>query len=265
MSKTDDMTIEEIFNDCVDILQSGGSVEECLSLYSEHASELKPMLTTVQSTRAAYDEINPLPASKARIQIAVMQAFSQQNEKAQANSYFHNIFRKPAAVFAVAALLILLISGTGLTALSQSAMPNDALYGWKKASENVELFFNFTQDGKTQQAHKMAERRAQEMAVLAESGGTSAQIYNVYLDFKKSYCTTAAYALGSKPAQIDYANYTFTLNGDDLHNSIGIYLNDTLFTLTLLRDTPNTGPIISPGEILVIDRMIDEINTMVAS
>jgi hypothetical protein len=47
-------TFDEILDDCVDRLNRGDTVQDCLRGHPEHASELEPLLRAVADTRAAY-------------------------------------------------------------------------------------------------------------------------------------------------------------------------------------------------------------------
>ena len=57
--------LSEALNDCLDRLIQGESIQECLSLYPQHANELEPLLQVAFATMRAADTVNPSPAAKA--------------------------------------------------------------------------------------------------------------------------------------------------------------------------------------------------------
>ena len=45
---------DDILDICIDRINHGDSIEDCLATYSEYASELEPLLRSMLSTREAY-------------------------------------------------------------------------------------------------------------------------------------------------------------------------------------------------------------------
>ena len=54
----------QLLDECVDRINSGESIEECLASYPEQAKELEPTITAIFDIRAAYS-FTPRPAAKA--------------------------------------------------------------------------------------------------------------------------------------------------------------------------------------------------------
>jgi hypothetical protein len=73
---------------------------------------------------------------------------------------------------AVAAVLILLLTGSGTAIASSNAMPDEPLYPVKLATEEVRLTFAFTDAQKIQVHTQLAETRAMEIETMAEEGKT---------------------------------------------------------------------------------------------
>jgi len=55
---------DQILDECIDRINSGEGIEECLASYPEHAQELEPALRAIFDIRAAYS-FTPRPAAKA--------------------------------------------------------------------------------------------------------------------------------------------------------------------------------------------------------
>ncbi|MCL2474524.1 MAG: DUF5667 domain-containing protein [Chloroflexi bacterium] len=230
--------IDQAFEDCLDMLNNGASLEDCLSLYPQYTDQLSPMLKTARLTHDVYNEIKPLTGSQTRIQVAVMQAVYPQKNNAE--SFFRKMFRTPAVVFSIVALLIFIVGGSALAAISQNTMPDNALYSIKRTSENIELFFNFTDNGKASQSYKMAERRADEL-VYAISHNDAKAATAIFNDFKKYYYMHMLYTTGVKPQTFDYYKInSLVLNTAMRDYNLRLYLKQALAVanvyLSLQRD-----------------------------
>ena len=53
----------DIFDKCVDRINQGEGIENCLASYPEHAEELEPLLRAMLDTQTAYT-FTPSPAAK---------------------------------------------------------------------------------------------------------------------------------------------------------------------------------------------------------
>ncbi|MCB0209266.1 MAG: PD40 domain-containing protein [Anaerolineae bacterium] len=132
--------LENILDNCLNQLITGQStLEECLARYPEYAPELRRLLMAAQTLEQGQSaEPTPIFKAKARAQlVAHMKAGSKNRRRSAGWRFFWPpLFgRTLNMAFGVAAVLILFLS-TG-TVLAQSALPGDALYDWKLASEQV--------------------------------------------------------------------------------------------------------------------------------
>ena len=235
MKNTDQDMMQEIFDNCLDILHSGGSLSDCLSLYPEHAKELESMLKDVQMVSSTFNQIEPIPTHKAHIQYNVMQALNK--DRRASSSFFNRIFRRPAIALAISFVLVLIIGGGGLTAMSKEAMPDSWLYNVKRISENVSMTFSFGYDNKAKQAYKMAERRAMETGYLLFIGQHS-EALEMLQEFKKEYYALECYNKGLTPDKLkNYDDYKPILDsryyGTDLeyyiHSAMAMSASDPRF------------------------------------
>ena len=56
-------SFDEIFDECVDRINRGERLEDCLASYPEHARDLEPLLQAMLDTQEAYS-FTPSPAAK---------------------------------------------------------------------------------------------------------------------------------------------------------------------------------------------------------
>ena len=121
---------EKVLEQCLRDLELGAAnIDECLRRYPKHALQLEPVLLT-----AGYliygREARPSAAFKSRVRRKVIQQIHAHPQK---STQFNFIFMRFAATLAVI-MLALLVTGT---VYAQSALPGEAFYDWKLASENV--------------------------------------------------------------------------------------------------------------------------------
>lgn len=112
---------DKILDDCLDRINGGQSIEECLKLYPEFAAELDPLLRAVSGLQ--YD-VDFMPSESARFK--GRQQFLQ--ERARLNSerykpagpFLQRFFGQPKLWAPVAAALIVILLGFGLSSMFAS-------------------------------------------------------------------------------------------------------------------------------------------------
>ena len=120
---------EEALSNCLDQVANGASLEQALALYPEYALELQPLLVTAGRLERGR-EVRPSEGAKARVRDRLtghMKSHPRHAPRGASN------FQRLAISFAVV-LFAFFASGT---AFAQRALPGEALYSWKRASENV--------------------------------------------------------------------------------------------------------------------------------
>lgn len=135
--------LEEILDDCLARLASGEATpEECLALYPEHAAELRPLLT-LPSRLEQGRLVQPSPAFKRRTRAQLAAYMHSHPRQKSARSWpalwpsgIGSAFGRAFNFAFGAAAILLLVLGT-VTVLAQMALPGDALYRWKVASERA--------------------------------------------------------------------------------------------------------------------------------
>lgn len=163
---------EDVLSDCTERLLQGESVAQCLQRYPEQARELEPLLRVAAAVRKSAAAVEPRPEFAARTKYEVQSRLRAADRKMAPR-------RSPVmgwiprwAVAVVSVVLVLLLGGTTTVAASSDALPGDPLYSVKATTETVQLKLTFSQEGKARLQARFAERRAGEMARLAESGRT---------------------------------------------------------------------------------------------
>lgn len=165
-------SFEDILDECMERLRRGESVEACLTSYPEHATELEPLLRmTARLARGI-----PAPpedrkrVARLRFQGAV-RAHLREKERSRFSWGSWPAWGRTAASMAAAVALFVGVGG-GTVWASGSAMPDSPLYGVKRSVERVQMALAVSEDGRAQLHMELADRRAQELAAMAEKGRT---------------------------------------------------------------------------------------------
>ena len=162
--------IDDILEQCLrDIAAGASSLEECLARHPEHAAQLEPLLRTALRVETG-GQVRPSPAFKARARAKLtlhMQAHPRRK------MYFGFNVRQLAAGF-IALLLAFLATGT---VYAQGALPGDALYSWKLASENA---WRLVSPNSVNTDFAIANRRIEEINATANDPKRRAQALEGY-------------------------------------------------------------------------------------
>ena len=115
---------DKILDECVDRINRGEDLKDCLASYPEHAEELEPLLRAMLGTQTAYT-FTPSPTTKTearqRFNAALEELVRRREER---RALFPRVLRQSRAWVAVAAvLLVALISYFGLRPMLFPAEP----------------------------------------------------------------------------------------------------------------------------------------------
>lgn len=164
-SQIRNLGVVDAFDDCVDRLARGESLQTCLEAYPQYAAELAPMLEAgVGVARAAETD-----AEWAEIQAEMEARF----ERVLSNGSV-TVRRGRAAwismLGAVASvLLVMVIALNGLAIVSQDSLPGDTLYGYKRFTESVRLSLADS-SGEAALSEEFARRRLTETQTVLNDG-----------------------------------------------------------------------------------------------
>jgi hypothetical protein len=172
-----DKKLEKIFNECIDRLLQGETIDDCLKSHPQLADELEPLLLTAIDISWKATKIEPRPEFKsmarARIQSAFIYAQQHKQQKQQKQPKYSGFFSLQRAwVPALSAVLVIVLSSAGTVAASSNALPDETLYPVKEATENTRLAFTFSDAGKAKFYVQLVETRSQEIVEMAIQGKT---------------------------------------------------------------------------------------------
>ena len=157
--------IEDIFNECLERMLRGESVEDCLKDYPWQASQLEPLLKTSLAFIQKSSAIRPAPEFKAKVHSQLQEMLYAKLEKKAKVPIWHRRW-----AMAVASVLIIFLAGIGVAAASVNALPDEPLYPEKLATEQVRLMAAFSDVDKVKLHIQFAECRAGEMVEMARQG-----------------------------------------------------------------------------------------------
>jgi len=164
-NKKNEKRIDDALNECFEsMVMKGESLDSCLMKHPEFASELKPLLETMQAARSA-GAISPEPAFRAAARYEFRKALYEQ-KPVKVRSPLSLRWATMAAGLGV----FVLTSAGGAVAASSSSMPGQILYQVKRNIEDVQLTLAPTRAGKARVYATLADRRISELVYSAESG-----------------------------------------------------------------------------------------------
>jgi hypothetical protein len=163
---------EKVLQECLHDLDQGVSnVDDCLDRHPQHARQLEPILLTSTYLERA-GTARPSNAFKARIRTKLIQQMRARPRKPARSSFVFIRF----AVGLAAVLLALLTAGT---VYAQSALPGEAFYTWKLASENA---WRAISPDHVKTDLLIAQRRVDELISVSDEPVLYAQALEAYLE-----------------------------------------------------------------------------------
>ncbi len=163
--------LENIFNECLERMARGESIESCLQSYPKEAAQLEPLLRTALGFSWRASSLQPRPEFKARARLRFQgaQLYAREQKQPERPGFF--AWQRGWA-FALTAVLVILFTGAGTAAASSDALPDEPLYPVKLATERVRLAFTFSDAGQARLHAQLAENRVLEIAAMARQGNT---------------------------------------------------------------------------------------------
>ena len=163
--------VEERFEECLELVFKGETVEDCVRRYPEHEAELRELLDTAIAARTAL-QVQPSQEFRER---ARQQLYAAQRER---------VARSPAKVgfswnwqprwaTALAAVVLAVVAGTSTVLASTGSMPGQPLYGVKHAAESARVALTPSKSAKAEIYASLADQRVQEIVYLADTGDTA--------------------------------------------------------------------------------------------
>ncbi len=195
--------IDDILQDCLDLMRRGTPGNECLALYPEFAEELAPLLAA--SVRAESLLVRPMGASsRSRIKANV---FGEWNRRRAPKRRWWNLptlapFAPRWAAVAAGLAVVLMLGGSGTVLAAGYSIPGDALYPVKQVREEVRLWLTWSPEAKVDMYTRLVNKRADEIRTLAAAGraGSSGIAAGRLEDHVAHVSLLAAEAAGSNVA-----------------------------------------------------------------
>jgi hypothetical protein len=167
--------IENIVDRCLDLLQEGRSIEQCLHLYPEVADDLEPLLR-VAGELQRLPEAEPRPAALRTALLRAGAALPSQSDVLDFNQDLglrSSVRRSPVRIafrWAAAAAAVLVLT-LGLGTASANSVPGDFLYPIKLATERVTFALTTSTDRRAELHLSFADSRLEELVRTAQADG----------------------------------------------------------------------------------------------
>lgn len=184
------------FDECLNALVEGDSLEDCLKRYPDLAEELAPRLQTALRMQTLTNSIKPLPGTQkaSRAQFLMQTAMLASQKQSHQILTNHNGHRPgvttPAkrkmslkdtlswllhpqmsrAMAATVILVVILLAGAGVWSVSAQSLPGTPLYGLKRAVENAQLALSPNAESRARLEEKFSDQHILEARQVTELG-----------------------------------------------------------------------------------------------
>jgi len=196
---------EQVFNQCLERLFKGESIETILLDFPEQADQLKPLLKVAAAGRI-FSRVQPRQDFKSRARYEFLAA-ARELEAHPRRRWAWRWSWHSAWAMAVTAVAVVVLAGGGTIWASNSSLPGETLYGVKISSENVQLALTFSDVDKTELNAKFANRRTTEIESLVLEGDTE-QIQLAAANFSQNLNNLSHLAQGDLLLTDDEASST---------------------------------------------------------
>jgi hypothetical protein len=165
---------EKVLQECLHDLEQGASnVDDCLHRHPGHARQLEPILL-MSTYLARAGTARPSNAFKARVRTKLIQ---QMRAHPRGRKVSRSGFMFMRMAVGLATLLLALL--TAGTVYAQGALPGEAFYAWKLASENA---WRAVSPDPVKTDIAIAERRADELIAVSDDPILYPQALEAYLE-----------------------------------------------------------------------------------
>ena len=176
--------LENALDECLARIEEGESLEDCLQRFPQYRDELRPLLRTALVIDRAFEqsvqESAPPEKALARARTRFMAEVSRRDhgENSEGDDslwdrwfgWIPDLFRSRGLHTVAITLLLLIALLGGSTMASANSLPGDALYGVKRASEQVRLFLTLGEETRTELQRQYEERRVKEVKEVTQKG-----------------------------------------------------------------------------------------------
>ncbi|MEW6456425.1 MAG: DUF5667 domain-containing protein [Acidobacteriota bacterium] len=165
--------LEIILEKCIEELQQGKRIEDCLKRYLQFSSELKPLLEMVQIIeKTPKPESNPEALYYTLVKVGEIAGEKLVKQKERTKKINWLLFPHPLLLRAVIGFFVLILISWGAIAISANTTPGEILYPIKIATEKVKFFLTFDSEKKAELRLTFSDERLREMTHLLQRSGT---------------------------------------------------------------------------------------------
>ena len=156
--------LESIFENCLQRLQKGDSLEKILADYPAQANQLRPLLLASKDLKGLQTAAQ-VPANRNARRAQFLAAAAGKRSSPVRRSTWRPL-RMLVTSLALLAVVAVSLLGTGLA--SAQSLPGDTLYPVKRVVENTRLAFTNTSLDRLKLEESFDEQRTREAALLVE-------------------------------------------------------------------------------------------------
>ena len=175
--------LQVALDECLQLLQSGTDISVCLATYSQHASELRPLLELAAAVRKVD---TPVPAEATRAagldRILQVAAAKRASRSRPAFASWRSLISRPgdsqslhknarlALQMAFATVMVLAVIISGTVVASAATMPGDVLYPVKLAAQQARLTLTFGEGTRQQLEEQFGIQQRQDVQRAVQAG-----------------------------------------------------------------------------------------------
>ena len=160
-----DDRMQQVVQECVELLQQGRSLRQCLAGYPEEAEELEPILRSAISIQSQLAVDLP-SAVRTRIRGRVLTQWDHHRRSRRWEWRLPPLFHRWAFV-AASIVVALVLGGIGTNAAQAASVPGDILYPVKEFREDVELWLARSPEAKVEMYTSLVKERVEEVQKVA--------------------------------------------------------------------------------------------------
>jgi len=245
---TKSQSLHEVFEECLELVINGESIEECLHQFPEYAGELKGLLETATAARKSM-AVQPSIEFRQRARLQLQTALRAQAIKPQRAGFLNWNWQSKWAV-ATASVLVLLVIGSGTVLAADKSMPDQPLYTVKQATEWFRLAVTTSPAAKAELNATLADRRVNEIVYLAARGNAE-ELANTAEKLSSNLVQISNIAASNGKAALSTERDMYSMTGQSTAGVAATETNDSqtaseeLPPVTLVQPSP--ASILSPG------------------
>lgn len=152
---------------CLQALEQGATLDDCLARYPALATELRPLLQSAQAARTlGLSTVPPNAVTRGRARVLAQAARLRSSGRTRLRPA--STWRLVALPLAV--LVFLILTGNTLIAVSADSLPGDTLYSVKRTVEGIRLQWTNDPLQRLEIEQEISARRVDEAGKLLEQG-----------------------------------------------------------------------------------------------